>query len=85
MDGFDGNAIAGLLVEVFGVEMTAAIATCGTCTSTFRVAELAVFLAAPGTVARCPRCDNALMVFVARRGIVCVGLSGLAALEPAEA
>jgi Family of unknown function (DUF6510) len=85
MDGLDGNAIAGLLVEVFGVEMTAATATCSACTSTFRVAELAVFLAAPATVARCPRCDNALMVFLARGGIVCVGLGGLAALEPAAA
>ena len=31
MDGLDGNAIGGLLQEVFGTEMTAAIGTCAAC------------------------------------------------------
>jgi len=79
----DGNALAGLFVDVFGLDLTAAAATCGTCTSTFRVAELAVFTRAPGPVVRCPRCDSPLMVFLERRGIACVDLSGLALLEPA--
>jgi len=27
----DGNAIGGLLIEVFGTEMTTAVGTCGSC------------------------------------------------------
>jgi len=31
MDTLDGNAIGGLLHEVFGTEMTAAVGTCANC------------------------------------------------------
>ena len=81
----DGNAIGGQLNEVFGAEMTAATAVCGSCGATSPAAELAVYLPAPGTVARCPRCTALLMVLVTVRGVTCVDLRGLAALEPAQA
>jgi hypothetical protein len=45
------------------------------------VAELVVYLRAPGTVVRCPACESVLMVFVDVRGVACVDLRGLAALE----
>jgi hypothetical protein len=48
MEAVDGNAIGGLLHEVFGTEMTDAASVCGSC----------------GTVARCRSCDSVLMVFV---------------------
>jgi len=79
----DGNAIAGLLVEVFGSEMTAETSVCGSCGASAAVAELAVYVRAPGTVARCRSCGGVLMVLVTIRGITCVDLSGLAALGPA--
>lgn len=76
----DGNAIGGLLVEVFGAEMTAAVGTCGSCGTARHVAELAVYPPGPGTVVRCRYCDNVLMVFVTARGVTCVDLRGLASL-----
>ena len=77
----DGNAIGGLLMEVFGAEMTTAAGTCGSCGAVSQVAELAVYLGGPGTVVRCRSCDSVLMVFVAVRGITCVDLQGLASLS----
>jgi hypothetical protein len=76
----DGNAIGGLLIEVFGTEMTTAIATCASCGSVSQVAELAVYAHGLGTVVRCRRCDAVLMTFVQIRGIHCVDLEGLASL-----
>jgi Zn finger protein HypA/HybF involved in hydrogenase expression len=59
----DGNAIAGLLQEVFAVEMTTAIGTCGDCGATEAVGAIHVFRGA-GLVLRCPHCDNALVKIV---------------------
>jgi len=77
----DGNAIGGLLIEVFGTEMTTAVGTCGSCGRSSQVAELAVYLAELGTVVRCRQCDGVLMVFVQARGVYCVDLLGLASLS----
>jgi hypothetical protein len=76
----DGNAIGGLLMELFGTEMTTAVGTCGVCGTTGQVAELAVYRPKLGTVVRCRVCDNVLMVFVEVRGVTCVDLHGLAQL-----
>jgi hypothetical protein len=37
----------------------------------------------PGEVARCRHCGSVVMVFVEARGVTCVDLRGLAALDPA--
>ena len=42
MDPVDGNAIGGLLIDVFGTEMTAASSTCAVCGARRPVAELVV-------------------------------------------
>jgi hypothetical protein len=81
MDRLDGNAIAGTLIDVFGQEMTAAVGTCGECGRIGPLAELAVYLLSPGVVARCPQCDNLLIVIVNRRGTACVDLAGFSSLE----
>jgi Family of unknown function (DUF6510) len=83
MDALDGNAIGGLLVEVFGADMTTATGRCGTCGTVSLVAELAVYLRAPGTVVRCRTCGAVLMVFVSAHGMTCVDLAGLADLSQA--
>jgi hypothetical protein len=80
MDAVDGNAIGGLLHEVFGTEMTGAASVCGSCGSARPVAELAVYVQAPGTVVRCRTCDSVLMVFAKIHDRTCVDLLGLAAL-----
>jgi hypothetical protein len=77
----DGNAIGGLLAEVFGTEMTTAVGTCGSCGSVSQVAELAVYMPRLGTVVRCRSCDSVLMVFVSVREVICVDLMGLASLS----
>jgi len=80
MDALDGNAIGGLLQEVFGTEMTGAPSVCGNCGDARPVAELVVYLQAPGTVVRCRTCDSVLMVFAKTHERTCVDLLGLAAL-----
>jgi hypothetical protein len=82
MEALDGNAIAGRLVEVFGTEMTTATGVCAHCGARAYVAELVVYLEAPGTVARCRSCGSVLMVLVEVRGVTCVDVGGLAELEP---
>jgi hypothetical protein len=79
----DGNAIAGVLADVFGEEMTTATGTCASCGAHGHAATFVVFTQAPGVVARCPACAAIVMVLVAIRGITCVDLRGLAALERA--
>ena len=81
MEPLDGNSIGGLLIDVFGADMTGASGTCGTCGATGPVAELVVYRQAPGTVVRCRACGNILMVFVKAHGMTCVDLTGMARLD----
>lgn len=81
MDTLDGNAIGGLMNEVFGTEMTTAIGTCANCGATGPMAETVVYLHAPGTVVRCRVCSALLMVVVNRGEMNCVDMQGLAMIE----
>lgn len=83
MDALDGNAIGGLLHEVFGREMTHTMGRCATCGKIAPVAETVVYLQAPGIVVRCRTCTSVMMVFVRRAEMNCVDMSGVAALESA--
>jgi hypothetical protein len=76
----DGNAIAGLLQEVFAVEMTTAIGTCGTCGATEAVGAIHVFRGA-GIVLRCPHCDNTLLTIVKDDTRLWIGFPGVRMLE----
>jgi hypothetical protein len=76
----DGNAVAGLLQEVFGAEMTTAIGTCAACGSTAALGAVHVFRAA-GVVLRCPYCGSVLSKIVERQTQTCVDLRGLRALD----
>ena len=77
----DGNAIGGLLLEVFGVEMTAAECVCDSCGMRGVLAGCEVYLTAPGTVVRCRACRAVLMVFVEVRGVTCVDCMGFRDLD----
>jgi hypothetical protein len=85
MEPLDGNSIGGLLIDVFGAEMTAVSGTCSFCGDTGPVAGLVVYRQAPGTVARCRVCGNILMVFVKVRTMTCVDLTGMASLDQPSA
>ena len=76
----DGNAVAGLLQEVFAAEMTTAVGTCAACGSSRELGAAHVYRAA-GTVLRCPHCGNVLARIVSRSSVACVDLGGFRALE----
>ena len=76
----DGNAIGGLLIEVFGTDLTTAVATCGSCGAVRQVAELPVYMPGLGIVVRCRSCESVLMVFTEVRRVTCVDLMGLSSL-----
>ena len=75
----DGNAVAGLLQEVFAVEMTTAIATCGGCGASEPVGAAHVFRGA-GVVLRCPHCDNALVTISKTGASTRISLAGVRTL-----
>jgi DNA-directed RNA polymerase subunit RPC12/RpoP len=76
-DAVDGNAISGLLLEIFGIENHNDMGACAGCGLATMVAEYTVYLSGPGTVVRCPHCDHQLIVLVRRHGITSVDTSGL--------
>ncbi|MCW2983249.1 MAG: hypothetical protein JWR63_819 [Conexibacter sp.] len=64
----DGNAIAGVLGEVFGgAEMTSARRGCGSCGQQHPVGEHRLYRGA-GWVLRCPGCGDVAMVVVEIEG-----------------
>ena len=81
MIALDGNAIAGDLYEIFGVDLTGARAVCATCGTSSFVAEAVVYARGPGRVARCHTCGEVQIVLVTIRGITCVDLQGIAGLQ----
>jgi hypothetical protein len=80
----DGNAIGGVLLELFGVEMTIAHGTCGSCGAREQLARLDVYVHAPGIVARCCHCDAVQMRIVRGPDRTWLDLSGVRCLELSE-
>jgi hypothetical protein len=80
----DGNAVAGLLQEVFVPETTTAMVTCGGCGAASPMGTVHVYRGA-GFVLRCPRCENALMTMVRGDERMWVGLQGVRTIEVAVA
>ncbi len=77
----DGNAIGGLLGEVFVGDLTVARSTCGSCGAVREIGALAVYAQAPGSVARCPGCDAVLLRVVRGEGRIWLDLQGVSCLE----
>lgn len=77
----DGNAIGGLLGEIFAIEMTAATGTCASCGAVNEVGRLHVYVRAPGTVVRCPDCEAVLICVVKGGGRYRLDLTGIRSLE----
>jgi len=56
----DGNAIAGDLQQIFGHDMTTAVARCAGCDADSMMATLMAFVRGPGVVLRCPSCESVI-------------------------
>ena len=57
----DGNSVAGLLYEIFGVEMTVSPTECASCGREGELATLLAFTHAPGVILRCPSCESVML------------------------
>ena len=57
----DGNAAAGLLQEIFVLEITTAQIQCDTCGSAAAVGSLPLYAVPMGAVLRCAHCDSILI------------------------
>ena len=77
----DGNAAAGLLQQIFAIDMTMAQITCGGCQSVQPLAALRLYGLPMGNILRCPRCESTLIRAVARDRDCWLDLRGVAALH----
>ena len=79
----DGNAVGGLLMDVFGRDPTDVSGRCRDCGAENHVGALLVYRAA-GVVVRCPSCSAVLIKLVEADERVWVDLGGLlgSGLEP---
>ncbi len=80
----DANATAGLLYEIFGLEMTAAPTECAHCGNEAEIGTLLAFTQGPGIVLRCSTCENIILrivqtpdaIYLDARGAVYLRLAG---------
>ena len=77
----DGNAIGGLMLELFGAEMTVVPGVCAHCGAREQMAVTDVYVHAPGIVVRCRHCEGVLVRIVRGRDRTWLDVSGLRALE----
>ena len=77
----DGNAAAGLMVEIFGVEMTASPAECSACGYTGAIGSLLAFMHTPGVILRCPACGGVMLRISVTPGAYYVDARGSASIR----
>jgi ribosomal protein S27E len=71
----DGNALAGVLAELFGEDVSAARRRCESCRETHMVGEHTLYASA-GFVLRCPGCGDLAAMIVTRTDGYAVTLRG---------
>ena len=83
MERVDGNALAGMLSELFVPEMTAARCRCDSCGRVEQLGAEHVYAhpQAPGAVLRCMHCDSAMLVIVQTDGTWRLGSAGVTWIE----
>jgi hypothetical protein len=57
----DANAVAGLLLSVFGREVTDVQERCASCGTVSLVGTMRVYMRGPGVVVRCPACTEVVL------------------------
>lgn len=80
----DGNAAAGLLYEIFGVEMTASPTECANCGNEGEIGELLAFTQGPGIVLRCSACEHVVMRIVQNSEFIYLDVRGAVYLRLAR-
>jgi hypothetical protein len=81
MTALDGNALAGDLREIFALDVTAAVTICAGCGHPSAIAQLRVWVRAPGQVARCPSCEDVILRVVRAPDRIFLDLRGSLRLE----
>jgi hypothetical protein len=81
VEELDGNAAAGMLSEVFVLELTGARGRCDGCGNVAALGEARAYVDSPGLVVRCRSCDTVLLVLVRGDGRYWLGVQGLTWLE----
>ena len=81
----DANATAGLLYEIFGVEMTASPTECANCGNEGEVGELLAFTRGPGIILRCSTCENVVLRIVQKPDEIILDARGAVYLRLARA
>lgn len=81
MSHLDGNALAGILADVFAIDVTTGIARCAGCGAEAPLATAMVYTDAPGLVARCGSCDSVLATVVDAGDRMWLSLAGMSAIE----
>jgi len=77
----DGNALGGVLGDLFAADLTVATTTCAGCRARAPLATIHVYLDAPGAVARCPGCNAVLLRVVRHESRAWLDLTGIKVLE----
>ena len=77
----DGNAIAGVLSELFRFDVTTARVRCASCGDVAVLARAMVYGGEQGLVVRCGECGDALMVVMQVPGGTRIQLRGAAWIE----
>ncbi len=73
----DANAVAGILAEIAGREVTDQPGTCLDCGAVSMLGALLAYRDCPGDVLRCPDCGSVQLVIVELRGVHHVTLEAL--------
>jgi uncharacterized protein DUF6510 len=84
MNHVDGNALAGQLSDLFAFDLTTAIGRCVNCGTSGMLGAAMVYIASPGTVARCPHCGAVLATIVESDDTIWLSLAGVTAIEVAK-
>jgi hypothetical protein len=79
----DGNAAGGMLMEVFALDPTTAVATCAHCGRPAALGEHLVYADAPALVLRCPTCMEVVLRCASDEAGVRLEMSGVRLLTAA--
>ncbi|WP_196810891.1 DUF6510 family protein [Arthrobacter sp. 35W] len=77
----DGNAVAGMMGELFRIDIIAAIGRCRHCGAEHAFGEAVVYTDAPGIVVRCSSCQGVLLRLVETPTQYWLDVSGLSHLQ----
>jgi ribosomal protein S27E len=77
----DGNAVAGMLSELFATEATMVMLTCASCGRTGALGAAHAYARGPGAVLRCPGCTSVLLRATEIRGRLMADMRGVSRVE----